>query len=144
MVHAYHYARFSNVADAKNEAKWCLVNLKKLGIHEDSVIALDVEDANLPKGNLNPLIESFLATLHAAGFHKTDIYTMASWIWAKRIRPKKLRSNLWIANYGVTEPGVDNVGTWQYTNAFHDMNLDMSYDFRGFYTQDPEKHEGKF
>ncbi|GAN40957.1 autolysin Aml [Lacticaseibacillus paracasei NRIC 1981] len=34
----------------------------------------------------------------------------------------------------MNQPGVDNVGTWQFTNNFQGLGVDMSYDFFGHYT----------
>lgn len=65
---------------------------------------------------------------------------MASWFWEKRlIQSELIAKNDWVANYGKSQPGVPNVGTWQFTNSFSvfGIGIDMSYDFHGYYT-DPK------
>ena len=49
---------------------------------------------------------------------------------------QKAYKDKWVANYGVSQPGVDNVGTWQWTDNYKiaGTGVDMSYDFSGFYT----------
>lgn len=134
-VHAYHYAHFSTTAQAKAEATFFAKTAKARGLNHTSVLAADVEDASLPKSGLTALTNTFLLTLKQAGYPKVDLYTMASWLWYRRILPRQLPPlNLWIANYGVDKPGVDNVGTWQFTSNWQNLKLDMSYDFHGFYT----------
>lgn len=135
-VHGYHYARYQTTAQAQAEAKFFTQVAKSLGLNGTSVLAADVEDGTLPKTGLTALTNTFLATVKAAGYPKVDFYTMASWIWNKRLDPNLLLAkNRWIANYGVTKPGVDGVGTWQYTNNFQGLGVDMSYDFKGLYTK---------
>lgn len=135
-VHAYHYARFANRSDAIAEAKWFVHCATAAGISRDSVLAIDLEDSCLPDGDITHLANAFLSTVKRAGYKHVDVYTMASWVWQERLIPaESLAKNLWIANYGVTQPGVDRVGLWQFTNKFHGMNLDASYDFNGFYSR---------
>ena len=62
---------------------------------------------------------------------------MASWFWQGRLNAAQLiAKNKWVANYGVSQPGVDNVGLWQFTSTYNiaGNEVDMSYDFSGFYT----------
>lgn len=135
-VHAYHYARFTTRTDAIAEAKWFVECAKTAGISKDAVLALDLEDPSLPDGDITHLANAFLSTVKRAGYRHVDVYTMASWVWQERLIPaRSLAKNLWIANYGVTQPGVDRVGLWQFTNRFHGLNLDASYDFNGFYSR---------
>ncbi|KRL00231.1 hypothetical protein FC81_GL000129 [Liquorilactobacillus capillatus DSM 19910] len=137
LVHAYHYAKFRGKQDAHNEADWFVQHARKLQIKTNSVLALDMED----EVNANPATldaNAFLQRVKAAGYPHVDIYSMASWFWTNRLNPQQLiAKNLWVANYGVAEPGVKNVGLWQYTSAFvaDGVKLDMNYDFNGFYTK---------
>ncbi|KRL34882.1 GH25 family lysozyme [Liquorilactobacillus uvarum] len=136
-VHAYHYAKFHGQQDAKEEADWFTRHARELGITSDSILALDIED----KQNANPATKdanTFLQRVKDSGYPHVDIYSMASWFWNKRLDVDQLiAKNLWVANYGVSAPGVKNVGLWQYTNSF-DVDggkVDMNYDFNGFYTK---------
>ncbi len=135
-VHAYHFARFSNDKDAVHEAMWFILNAKKMGIMSDSVMVVDVETPEIPH-HATSSVNEFLRTVISAGYHKTDIYTSASWIWEGRVNPDQLiAKNLWIAAHNNKQPGVDNVGTWQFTDNYMNMNVDMSYDFFEHYTGD--------
>lgn len=137
LIHAYHYAKFNGAADARAEADWFTSNAKKLGIGTESVMALDIEDGS----NANPATNdanAFIQRVKDAGYPNTDVYSMASWFWSGRLSPAQLiPKNLWVANYGVSSPGVDNVGLWQFSSTYNigGSNVDMSYDFNGFYTQ---------
>lgn len=136
LVHGYHYARFNGNQDARNEAKWFTDHAKKFGLGPESVLALDIEDkanAKYATGDAN----AFLQAVKDAGYPKVDIYSMASWFWQGRLNAAQLiAKNKWVANYGVSQPGVDNVGTWQWTDNYKiaGTGVDMSYDFSGFYT----------
>lgn len=135
-AHGYHYARFTTTAQAKAEALFFAKVAKARGLDKTSVLAADVEDNGLPKAALTPLVKTFLTTLQGAGYPKVDLYTMASWVWYRRLDLAKLpRLNLWIANYGVSQPGVDRVGTWQFTSNWQGLRVDMSDDFSGYYTR---------
>lgn len=136
LVHGYHYARFNGNQDARNEAKWFVDHAKQFGLGADSVLALDIEDKANAKYATSDA-NAFLQAVKDAGYPKVDIYSMASWFWSGRLNAAQLiAKNKWVANYGVSQPGVDNVGTWQWTDNYKiaGTGVDMSYDFNGFYT----------
>lgn len=145
-VHGYHYARFNGNQDARNEAKWFTDHAKKFGLGPDSVLALDIEDKANAKYATSDA-NAFLQAVKDAGYPKVDIYSMASWFWQGRLNAAQLiAKNKWVANYGVSQPGVDNVGTWQWTDNYKitGTGVDMSYDFSGFYTNaDTNVNESK-
>lgn len=136
LVHGYHYARFNGNQDARNEAKWFVDHAKQFGLGANSVLALDIEDKANAKYATSDA-NAFLQAVKDAGYPKVDIYSMASWFWQGRLNAAQLiAKNKWVANYDVSQPGVDNVGTWQWTNNYKiaGTGVDMSYDFSGFYT----------
>lgn len=138
LVHAYHYAKFNGVTDAQNEADWFVKNAKKLGIGADSVMVLDYEDHATARANGTADINAFIQRVKSAGYSKTDIYSMRSWFQDGHIDRKKIiPKNLWVAAYGTDKPGLDNVGMWQFTSTYSvgGVNVDMSYDFNGFYSK---------
>ena len=136
ITHAYHYARFTSKNDAVNEAHWFIKNLNRYHVSKSSVAVVDVEDAALPKCDLDADVKAFMNTVKQSGYRKTDLYTMAAWFWSGRMNRNSFRQNVWVARYGnVTEPGVSQVGTWQYTDHFAGNQLDMRYDFDGFYSK---------
>lgn len=136
LVHGYHYARFNGNQDARNEAKWFTDHAKKFGLGPKSVLALDIEDKANAKYATSDA-NAFLQAVKDAGYPKVDIYSMASWFWSGRLNAAQLiAKNKWVANNDVSQPGVDNVGTWQWTDNYKiaGTGVDMSYDFSGFYT----------
>lgn len=145
-VHGYHYARFNGNQDARNEAKWFTDHAKKFGLGPESVLALDIEDKANAKYATSDA-NAFLQAVKDSGYPKVDIYSMASWFWQGRLNADNLiAKNKWVANYDVSQPGVDNVGTWQWTDNYKiaGTGVDMSYDFNGFYTNaDTSTNESK-
>ncbi|MDT3393432.1 MAG: hypothetical protein LIR10_02515 [Bacillota bacterium] len=84
---------------------------------------------------LTDQINAFMTVVKANGYSKCDIYASASWFNQPRFDRKKLMpQNCWVANYGRTQPDVENVGAWQFTDNWNGQNIDMSYDFSAFYT----------
>lgn len=135
-AHGYHFARYKTAAQAKAEAQYFVKVAKAVGLNGTSVLADDVEAADLPKSLLTDLTNTFLSTVKAAGFGKVDFYTSASWVKAGYLKPASLiAKNMWIASWGVSQPGINKVGTWQFTNNYQGLKVDMSYDFHGLYTQ---------
>ena len=138
LVHAYHYAKFNGVADAQAEADWFVKNAKKLGIGANSVMVLDYEDHATAKANGTDDINAFIQKVKNSGYPNTDVYSMRSWFQDGHIdRNKIIPKNLWVAAYGTDRPGLDNVGTWQFTSEYQvaGTKVDMSYDFKGFYSK---------
>lgn len=138
LVHAYHYAKFNGIQDAQNEADFFCSVAKQMGLDQTSVMALDIED-HTQQYWATADARAFLQRVIDRGYPHVDLYTMASWCWTGRIAFSKLGIpvNRWIANYGAKQPGVDNVGTWQWTSTFavYGCKIDMSYDFKGYYTK---------
>lgn len=137
LVNAYHFARYTSVQDAKNEADFFVKTAKRMGIGADSVMAVDLEASEI-KTDLNNKTNAFLQYVKDSGYPNVDYYSMASWFWEGILNPDAiLAKNKWVANYGVSQPGVNNVGTWQFSSSWtvNGAKVDMSYDFSGFYTE---------
>lgn len=137
LVNAYHFARYTSVQDAKNEADFFVTVAKRMGIGTDSVMAVDLEASEITP-NLNAKTNAFLQYVKDCGYPNVDYYSMASWFWNGTLNPDIiLAKNKWVANYGVSKPGVNNVGTWQFSSSWtiNGSKVDMSYDFSGFYTE---------
>ncbi|MGE9832418.1 GH25 family lysozyme [Ligilactobacillus salivarius] len=137
LVNAYHFARYTSVQDAKNEADFFVTVAKRMGIGTDSVMAVDLEASEITP-NLNAKTNAFLQYVKDCGYPNVDYYSMASWFWNGTLNPDViLAKNKWVANYGVSQPGVNNVGTWQFSSGWtvNGVKVDMSYDFSGFYTE---------
>lgn len=137
LVNAYHFARYTSIQDAKNEADFFVTVAKRMGIGTDSVMAVDLEASEITP-NLNAKTNAFLQYVKDCGYPNVDYYSMASWFWNGTLNPDAiLAKNKWVANYGVSQPGVNNVGTWQFSSSWtvNGSKVDMSYDFSGFYTE---------
>ena len=137
LVNAYHFARYTSIQDAKNEADFFVTVAKRMGIGTDSVMAVDLEASEITP-NLNAKTNAFLQYVKDCGYPNVDYYSMASWFWNGTLNPDIiLAKNKWVANYGVSQPGVNNVGTWQFSSSWtvNGSKVDMSYDFSRFYTE---------
>lgn len=137
LVNAYHFARYTSIQDAKNEADFFVTVAKRMGIGTDSVMTVDLEASEITP-NLNAKTNAFLQYVKDCGYPNVDYYSMASWFWNGTLNPDViLAKNKWVANYGVSQPGVNNVGTWQFSSSWtvNGFKVDMSYDFSGFYTE---------
>ncbi|MFD1672422.1 GH25 family lysozyme [Agrilactobacillus yilanensis] len=128
-VSLYHYARYSGYNSAKNEADFFANTAESYGLDKSTVMVADVEDSSMsnPYGDT----QTFQAELAARGYSNQVTYSMASWFWYNKV---PTNYPIWVANYGVNQPGVDNAAAWQYTSNYNGMNLDMSYDFTGLFT----------
>lgn len=134
-VHAYHFAQYFDEEDAMKEAMWFTEKAKELNLSTETVMVVDCESEALPK-DATAATNAFIQTVIAQGYPLTDVYASASWFWYGRLNKVDLNvRNMWVANYGSTRPGVGGVGTWQFTNNWQGMNVDMSYDFFGYYTE---------
>ncbi|MSD83895.1 1,4-beta-N-acetylmuramidase [Lactobacillus curvatus] len=136
-AHCYHFARFTSVQDAKNEATFFVQHVKAFGMDPTTILVLDVESTDLTTNPqaLTDQINAFMTVVKANGYPKCDIYASASWFNQPRFyREKLIPQNCWVANYGRPQPDVETAGAWQFTDHWNDQNLDMSYDFNGFYT----------
>ena len=134
IVQCYHYARFQSAGQAVAEANFFCSIAKQCGIDQTSVMALDLEAGSNPA-----FAKTFLDQVIANGYPRIDLYTMASYIWAGKVSLGAFgyKINGWIAAYRASQPGVDNVGTWQFSSAYPIPGyggIDMSYDFSGYYT----------
>lgn len=128
-VSLYHYAKYSGTQDAKDEADFFAGKIAQYGLGKDTVVVDDVEDSSLS----NPYGDTvtFQSQLASYGYTNQVTYSMASWFWANKL-PRNYP--IWVANYGVDAPQVDNAAAWQYTNNFNGQHVDMSYDFSGIFT----------
>lgn len=128
-VSAYHYAHYNGPDEAKAEADFFANQAAQFGLSKDTVMVADVEDSAMS----NPYDDTitFQTELARLGYVNQVTYSMASWFWKNKL-PRNYP--VWVANYGVDKPGVDNAAAWQYTNNFNGQHVDMSYDFSGIFT----------
>jgi hypothetical protein len=124
-VGAYHFFHGNGAAEAKYFLAW----VKKFGLDKSTVLAIDVEASGLPY-NTTPQVNAFLRCLLNAGYKNVITYGSGSWFNSGRInRSQLIDKHIWVAAYGVSQPGVANANAWQYTDNFY--GVDCSYDFDG-------------
>ncbi|MCY9807011.1 GH25 family lysozyme [Lentilactobacillus senioris] len=145
-VHAYHFSEMRGITDSRNEADFFYTQAKALGFDvTNCAMMLDIE---------NPAVNSYPATadcnaftdyLKGKGCRLTGVYSMASWFTAGRINAKALHADLlWVANYGVSAPGVDNTDIWQYSDKFAGYHQDVNYDFVNALTKGVKPHKPEY
>lgn len=126
-VGIYHFFHGNGVAEAKYFLAWA----KKYGLDKTTVMALDVEYQGLPKDTTNQ-VNAFLNYLKAQGYSHVITYGSGSWFKYGRINRSSLVDHrIWVAAYGVTEPGIANANAWQFTDNYRGLKVDASYDFDG-------------
>jgi len=118
-VGAYHFANFRNLNEAMKESNFFASNVKKIGVKFEKGLALDLETnrGNLNKKQLTDAVIAFLDNLHKLTGAKVILYTNKHFydnlLDMRRLLPKY---KLWIARYGVSDPGVEGYDMWQYTD----------------------------
>jgi len=124
-VGVYHFFHGRGTAEAQYFLSW----VKKMGLDKSTVLAIDVEAPDLP-WNTTGQVNVFLRYLIAHGYKHVITYGSGSWFRSGRInRSQLVDKHIWVAAYGVSQPGVSNANAWQYTDNFH--GVDCSYDFDG-------------
>ncbi|MEE8824001.1 MAG: GH25 family lysozyme [Lentilactobacillus sunkii] len=127
-VGAYHYFKGSGLA----EARYFLSKVKAFGLDKSTVLGIDVEDPSLPYYNTSQ-INVFLRYLKSAGYTHVTTYGPGSWFQVGRIKRSALVDmHVWVAAYGVNQPGVASANAWQFTDNWH--GVDASYDYDGLIT----------
>ncbi|HIW71063.1 MAG TPA: autolysin [Candidatus Levilactobacillus faecigallinarum] len=124
-VGAYHYFHGRGTAEAAYFLGW----VKKMGLDKSTVLAIDVEDPGLPWATTSQ-VNVFLKYLISHGYKNVITYGPGSWFTSGRInRSQLVDKHIWVAAYGVNQPGVANANSWQFSSAWH--GIDASYDFDG-------------
>lgn len=127
-VAVYHYFQGNGLA----EAKYFLSKVRSFGLDKSTVLGIDVEDPKLPYYNTTQ-INVFLRYLKSQGYTRVTTYGSGSWFNSGRIKRASLvDKHVWVAAYGVSQPGVANANAWQFSDRWH--GVDASYDFDGFIT----------
>ncbi|WP_413627670.1 GH25 family lysozyme [Fructilactobacillus vespulae] len=128
-VHVYHYSYAYAHDDMLTEAQNFIETFNRLGLDKNNTVSfLDEEDSDNNPSSATDDCNTWLNAVKDAGIKKVGTYSMASWFTSGRIDKDRLISPLlWVANYGGSEPGVDNVKLWQFTDNWN--GVDASYDF---------------
>lgn len=124
-VGVYHFFHGRGTAEAQYFLAW----VKKMGLDKSTVLAIDVEASDLPYSTTSQ-VNVFLRYLISHGYKNVITHGSGSWFNAGRINRSQLVDKaIWVAAYGVSQPGVNDANAWQYTDNWH--GVDCSYDFDG-------------
>ena len=106
-VSCYHFARYTSIADAQNEARFFVKIAKQFGMYDDTLMIDDAEVHSAADYQSASL--AFLQEVEALGYKNTGIYSMKSFFTGGILNSHSFDSRkIWIAGYGVTELGIDN------------------------------------
>lgn len=131
-VSCYHFARYTSVADAQNEARFFVKIAKQFGMYDDTLMIDDAEVHSAADYQSASL--AFLQEVEALGYKNTGIYSMKSFFTGGILNSHGFgQRKVWVAGYGVTSLGIDNAAAWQYSDHGI-MGIDTSYDFDGAFT----------
>ncbi|WP_461240951.1 GW dipeptide domain-containing protein [Paucilactobacillus sp. N302-9] len=140
-VDVYHYARFSSVASAKNEANHLVSTLRSLGLPKDTLIFADMEDNSTLSNNIENSLNSFWNVLSSAGYTNHGVYTFVSYAKAAEVRRTVGYTRTWMAQYPYTPTASTkwntSYGAWQFSStAFlpgSNNPIDVSIDYTGLF-----------
>lgn len=130
-VSAYHFARYTSVADAQAEADWFIKVARQLKLPKTTPMIIDAEVHSAP--DYTAATKAFIQRVHQLDFSTTGIYAMKSFFTTNVLDPKQF-TNKWVAGFGVTDLGINDAIAWQFSDRWHGLNQDISYDFTGLFT----------
>ena len=151
VIHGYHFARFTTVAGAKNEAYWAVKCARESGVPKGHVLVCDFESNNEGWNENGATTRAFARIVRAAGY-RYDLYTMGSWLNDVSVNNSGRAG--WIANYPYNASGMKlytSYNGWQWSDDSHfagsssHFDVSMMYSdfyFKGASTAKPKnKHE---
>ena len=132
-VSCYHFARYTSIADAQNEARFFVKIAKQFGMYDDTLM---IDDAEVNSAtDYQSVSLAFLQEVEALGYKNTGIYSMKSFFTGGILNSHGFgNAKIWEAGYGITDLGIDNAAAWQWTDNGLGMSVDTSYDFDGAFT----------
>ena len=129
-VSAYHFARYTSMQDAQNEARFFAKVAQQFGLPSDTVM---VDDAEVQTVNdYHNATRAFIDELSALGYTNNAVYASKSF-WTTILDSTKL-PNPWVAGYGVTDLGIDNAVAWQSADNWNGYSQDINHDYTGLFT----------
>ncbi|MFT8871751.1 MAG: GH25 family lysozyme [Sporolactobacillus sp.] len=140
-VSAYHFARFTSVSSARQEAQWFNKQLEYVGFHkaEDGIVTVDTEVATADPTVLTAAINAFIQAMNQLGYSTVDVYSSHVFYQSALESSNLAISYPWIARYngGVMPPSV-NYGAWQWSSDYQFNGIsgrfDVSEDRAGKYS----------
>lgn len=125
---AYHFSYASSVAEAEQEANFCIQILRSAGLNSDADMDLpvvyDVEDAattgRLSAAEITNIVNTFCDILEANGY-RTMVYANKTWFTSKMdfASVAANTNGIWLAQYNndITFANEAQVDMWQYTSG---------------------------
>lgn len=139
-VNFYHFVHFTSTDQATQEAQNFINAVQSVTSSKDVVMVADFESSELggiSEANNDANLAAFDSALNQAGYNKTDLYTMASWLGVKI--DTNASNQGWIADYPATPTGskYPSANAWQWASDYRfptiDQNLDVSQLNNSFY-----------
>ncbi|MEE8824429.1 glycosyl hydrolases family 25 [Lentilactobacillus sunkii] len=139
-VNFYHFVHFTSVAQAQAEAQQFINSVKSVTSSTNVVMVADFESSELAgvsKAQNDTNLAAFDTALNQAGYNKTDLYTMASWLGVHI--DTNTTNQGWIADYPGTPTGnkYPNANAWQWASDYRfpsiAQNLDVSQMNNSYY-----------
>lgn len=130
-VSAYHFARYTSNADAKNEANFFVKTAQSFGLPSDTVMVIDAEVKTA--ADYTGATLSAMKQVESLGYKTTAVYAARSF-WQEKILDESKLYNIWLAGYGIKDLYVKNAIAWQYDDKFKGYSQDINYDFTGLFT----------
>jgi GH25 family lysozyme M1 (1,4-beta-N-acetylmuramidase) len=130
-INFYHFAHFTSAAQAQAEAQTFINAVKSVTSSTNVVMVTDFESselASVSRANNDANVATFDAALNQAGYNKTDLYTMASWLG---VHVDTNASNAgWIADYPNQPAGskYPNANAWQWASDYRFPNIAQNLD----------------
>lgn len=139
-VNFYHFVHFTSTDQAQSEAQNFIKAVQLVTNSKDVVMVADFESSELAgvsKSQNDANLAAFDATLNQAGYNKTDLYTMASWLGVHI--DTNTSNNGWIADYPNNPTGskYTSANAWQWASDYRfpsiNQNMDVSQMNNDFY-----------
>lgn len=137
-INGYYFTRYTNVAQAKDEARFAVQTAKNAGLPINAVLCADIEasqQAGLSRSTNDSAIQAMKQVVESAGY-RFDVYSMSSW-GDNHISWSNIK---WIANYpyNVTKDKYTKGHAWQWTDKQHFKDsygeFDASQLYDNYYT----------
>lgn len=131
-IGVYHYSYASSAFDAKNEAEFCLGNIRVLEL--EYPVCFDIEEKEMLKlsnETRTEIVKAFCEEIETAGYYAT-FYCNLNWLENYLNYENLKQFDLWLARWSSTKPSQE-CGIWQYSSQGKidgingNVDLDVSY-----------------
>ena len=140
-IGVYFFSTAISSSEAEEEAKFCIDNIKKLGLEIQFPIFIDTEYCNvnhngrsdsISKKTRTVVVKSFIDYCRKNGY-EAAIYASESWYKSMLIYDDIKQYKKWVAKYSTTKPSLDNMIGWQYTSNGESKGIKGKVDVSEWY-----------